>query len=215
MRSERHSMESRVAIRSRISWWHCIDLKSVSDHHSHFCPVFGLWYNAGASSELIKCFLFDDNIDYLRRPIEPLKLFILDKATNVIRGLRHPTNLKEFELFISLCNMFHRFVRILPESKPRLTRSLRKISPSPWRSRRNVTPALRMLQAKLLSLLLFELLGSTGPCTLDRNACDRQMGHVLLQEKPDVPQSSLNISLDSQTRVTKHTSKLIVSLAVV
>lgn len=118
--------------------------------------------------------------------IRPKCLELSSYTTNVIRGLQLSTKLPKLRSFLGLCNFFRQLVTNFARIVAPPNQRLRKDQPATF-------PPLNSgeLQAKetlknvLIYPLILALLYAGGQMTLDTNACNIQIGCVLLQKQPD------------------------------
>ena len=162
--------------------------KTGEEHIDHVRSVLSLLADAGVTLKLKKCFFFTDKIDYLGHVIRPGKLQIAEHTTDAIRQLQAPTNLTELRSFLGLCNVFRRFVPNFARIAAPLNRKLRKGEPTVFGPlNEEEMGALEELKKRLIEPPILTLPRRDGRYTVDTDACDKQVGCVLLQEQPEVP----------------------------
>lgn len=74
--------------------------RSVEKYLDHVLTVLGLLLRAGVSLKLKKCFFFNDRIDYLIHVMQPDRIGISTKLTDIIRRLRTPASVTELKVFL-------------------------------------------------------------------------------------------------------------------
>lgn len=104
--------------------------------------------------------------------------------THVIKGLKAPKNITKRCLLFGLCNVFHQFVLSFAHIGAPQSQNLKKDQPTHFGAlTADELNAIRELQNKLVSPLILELPYSGGSYTLDTDACNAQLGCVLIQEQ--------------------------------
>jgi len=175
--------------------------RSAEEHMTHVATVLRMLMEAGVTLKLRKCSLFADKVDYLGHVIRPGKLEVSEHTTDAVRDVKEPTTVTGIRSFLGLCNVFRRFVPNFARIAAPLNAKLRKGEPvsfGPFNDKEQ--EAFDTLKMRLISPPVIALPRGTGKYTVDTDACDRQVGCVLLQEQltgPDRPIGYWSRSLTS------------------
>lgn len=141
---------------------------------------------AGARLNFKKFKLFDKCIDYLGHFIcpEPLKDF--RGMIDAVWALEQPIDLTKLQLFVLIFNIFRRFIPIFSRDAAPLHKKFpnNQLQISDGLSHEE-TAASETLKVKHIEPPGSALLNSRGCCTVDSDACQEQIGCVLLQKQPD------------------------------
>lgn len=160
--------------------------RSSKDHIGHHCNVLILLCNACATLKLKSRWFLAQKINYLEHVIRSWRLGIASHAKNAINGLQHPANPTKLCSFLGLCNVFRPFVSNLAHMAAHLKAKLRKDQPETFRSlKAEEIKSMKLLKDALVSSLVLELQNSSVHIPLDTEACDVQVGCVLLQTQHD------------------------------
>lgn len=162
-----------VGILSRGPTEHIIDVRKV----------ITLLNNAGVSLKLKKRRFFTEAIDYLRYIIRPRRLEISSHTTEAIHGPKSPTNLTELRSILMLFNICSRFVRNFARLAAPLNKKLRKVQSSTFQAlNEEVLLSVQSQKNALISLPVLAFPDSIFYIAHNTDACDVQIGRVLLQE---------------------------------
>ena len=157
----------------------------IGQHVHQVDRVLRLMSEAGMTLKLKKCFFFCDKIDYLGHVISPGKLEVASKTTEAIKGLSYPTDVSQMRSFLGLCNDYRRFVPNFTRLAKPLNRKLKKDRSIRFELDDSEKEAVDALKEKLTSTPVLALPRATGQFTIDTDACDYQVGCVLLQRQDD------------------------------
>lgn len=154
------------------------------EHIDHVRHVLTLLNNAGVTLKLKKFTFFMDTIDYLGHVIRLKRLEIANHTAEAIHGLRPPTSLTELRSFLGLFNVSRRFVPKFARLAAPLNKRLRKDQPFTFGPlNREEMATLDVLKNALIFSPILAPHNSSGNITLDTDACDVQIGCVLLQKQ--------------------------------
>ena len=160
--------------------------KNVSEHYDHLRVVLDLLMSAGVSLRIEKCHFFQESCDYLGHKISPGKLEVAKKCQEAIKKAIPPTNVTELRSFLGLCNVYRRFVASFARVAAPLTAKLQKDRPFNFGPlNKEETEAYERLRDSMISPPVLALPTAGKPYVLDTDACDYQVGCVLLQEQDD------------------------------
>lgn len=116
--------------------------------------------------------------------ISPGSIEVAPKAADAIKKLKDPKNITELQSFLGICNVFRHFFPNFSRIYAPLNMKVRKEQPtnfnvlSPEQKKELFTMKERLVKTPLLALPK-----SNRKFTVDTEACDRQVGYVLLHEK--------------------------------
>jgi len=148
--------------------------------------VLTLVKKAGVSLKFPKCQFFQDSCDYLGHTISPGKLQVAKKCKEAIMKAFPPRTVKELQSFLGLCNVYRRFVPNFARIAEPLTKKLRKGEPQTFGDlNEEESQAYVRLRDSMISPPVLALPRAGYPYTLDTDACDHQVGCVLMQEQED------------------------------
>lgn len=135
--------------------------------------------------KLRKCRIFTNTIYYLRHLIRRRCLDIASLTTGAYSGLKELTSRREFRSFLRLCNVFRQFVLNFARLAASLKLKLRNYQAKTFGPLNDKESKFMNSPRKaLISPPILTLRKATGHMTLDTDACDIQVGFVLLQQ-PD------------------------------
>jgi len=159
---------------------------TVEDHFDHVRTVLGLLKDAGVTLRLDKCHFFSEAVDYLGHVVRPGRLAVSSKTCDAVRCFKPLRSTTDVRSFLGLCNVFRRFVPNFARVSAPLNDKLRKGEPARFAGLTDEeTTAFDRLKDLLTSPPILALPRADGHFTLDTDACDRQVGCVLLQAQPD------------------------------
>ena len=157
--------------------------RNFEDHVRDVQTTLSLLQKHGLSLKLRKSFFFQSSVDYLGHVVRPGKLQVASKTVDAVQKMHRPTNLTELRSFLGLCNVYRRFVPNFSRIASPLTAKLEKgkdaTFPTLTEEEEN---AFLTLKKKLASPPELALPQSGRTYIVDTDACDKQVGCVLLQE---------------------------------
>ncbi|CAN8067637.1 unnamed protein product [Agarophyton chilense] len=181
-------------ILSRVKWQYAlvylddviIYSHTVSEHFDHVRTILSSLRSAGITLRLDKCQFFSGTVDYLGHVIRPGKLQVSTRTRDAIRAAKSPTNQTELRSFLGLCNVFRRFVKSFARIAAPLNSKLEKNKPFNFETLTDTEhEAFEKLRQRLIRPPILAISRQDMPYVLDTDACDIQVGCVLLQKQPD------------------------------
>ena len=85
--------------------------RTVEEHITHLYEVFGLLSRAGASLRASKCFLFQEEVEYLGHIVGRGHIRVNEKNLVRLRHAEPPRTKKDLRSFLGMCNVYCRFVK--------------------------------------------------------------------------------------------------------
>lgn len=139
--------------------------------------------NSGVNLKLKKCFFFRNKMEYIGHMISPVSLEAAPQETTAIEKLKPPSNVIDLRFFLGLFNVFKRFLpNYFARISAPLNLKLRKGQLTTFDIlNEEELGALPKLQRRLVKAPVLALPKSKGEYVVETNACDRQVGFVLLQ----------------------------------
>jgi len=160
--------------------------RTVKEHITNLDEVSGLLSRAGVSLKASKCYLFQEEVEYLGHIVGRGHMQVNEKNLVGLRRAEPPRTKKDLWSFRGMCNAYCLFVKDYAQvARPRTTLTSPKVSdPLPPFSQ-DQRDAFEELKRRLTSTSILALPRSTGAYLLDTDASDYQVGCVLTQEQPD------------------------------
>ena len=181
--------------------------KTYEEHFEHLRTVLDLLKNAGVSLKLKKCHFFQKSCDYLGHKIGPGKLEVAQKCRDAIRKAIPPKNVSELRSFLGLCNVYRRFVEAFARKAAPLTKKLQKDQPFDFGELTlEETEAYEQLRDSMISPPVLALPKAGKTYVLDTDACNYQLGCVLMQEQDDGSHRPIGYWSRSLTKAEKNYS---------
>lgn len=161
---------------------------SVEEHPYDLQTIPPLLTRAGMSLKLKKCFYFEDRIGYLVNLSRSGRLAIWMNTASGIQGLQNRTNVTRLKSFLSFCVEFRRLVSNFAIIAAFIDGKLEK-DQSLFCGQLNEMEieVLSNLQQGLLSSTISSLPQPNRRYTANIEACDKEVGCVLLQEMTEGP----------------------------
>jgi len=158
----------------------------VEDHYRHLDTVFRLLKDAGFTLRLEKCEFFQESVDYLGHIVAPGQLKVQSRACEAVARTVEPETVTQMRSFLGLCNVYRRFVPNFARIAAPLNERLKKGQPTEFGPlSEEEQAAFKELRARLITPPILALPRSGLPMTVETDACDKQVGCVLLQDQPD------------------------------
>lgn len=155
-------------------------------HIRHTRNVMRLIKVAGATLKFLISALFKDHDNYLDHVVRPGHLDLANHTPYAISGIQTPNTGPEICSFLEFCNVFRKivlyFAWIDSLSSKRLWKTQDKVI---WNLTDKELAALATLTKLLLASPILTLPKNYGQEIIDTNACDQQVGCVLLQKQPN------------------------------
>lgn len=125
-----------------------------------------------------------DTMDYSGHAVRPGRLEHVSRTTDAICGHKTPTSITEMRSFSGLCNVFRQFVHNSALILATLNQHLKKDQPDTFlRLKSDELDAMKSLKAALVTSLVQAVPFFGGRAVLDTDACNFQVGLVLLQKQ--------------------------------
>lgn len=160
--------------------------KDHKDHLAHLEEIFELLARAGVSLKATKCFLFQDEVEYLGHIVGKGQLRVNEKNLVGLREAKTPRTKKDLRSFLGMCNVYRRFVKDYAKvARPLLAMTSTKVpDPLPPFTPAQ-TDAFEELKYRLTHTPVLALPKRTGQYIVDTDASATQIGCVLLQDQGD------------------------------
>jgi len=159
---------------------------TVEEHIPHLEEVFGLLSRAGVSLKASKCFLFQEEAEYLGHIVGRGHVRVKEKNLVGLGRAEPFRTKKDLRSFLGMCNMYRRFVNDYAQvARPLTALTGPKVSDPLSPFSQDQRDAFEELKRRLTSSRILALPRSTGANVLDTDANDDQVGCVLTQEQPD------------------------------
>ena len=181
-------------ILSRYKWQNCLiyldDIvifsSSLDEHLKDVENILSTLRNAGLSLKLNKCEFFTRSVNYLGHVVRPGKLEVASKTCKSVQEFLEPTTQTELRSFLGLCNVYRRFVKNFARISSPLNDLLTKGRPKELEPFTEAEySAYKELKEKLVSPPVLKLFQPDLPVILETDACNRQVGCILLQKHED------------------------------
>lgn len=157
--------------------------KTVTERLTQLKRVLTLLRDAGVTLKLKKSSFLAETISYLGHVSRSGRIEIRTATTDAFGQLKNPTTQTEIRSFLGLCNIFRRFVPYLSKVAAPLNKKLCKDQLKSFPSLAvEEKQAVECLKDLLSNPPTHALPRATAHYTVDTNACDIQIGCVLLQK---------------------------------
>lgn len=151
----------------------------------HLTAVLQKLKDAGLSLKLKTYFFLQERVDYLCHFISPGKLQITDKACVAIKGQVPAKSFTEMRDFLGFCNVYRRYVENCARIVHLLTERLKgRYDENFSYLDADELAAFKTLKEKLTSDQVLTIPKPGLKYVVDTDACDKQLGCVLMQERP-------------------------------
>lgn len=159
--------------------------KSIEEHFDHLDIVLKLMHGAGLTLKLRKCAFFQDTVDYLGHVVSPGKLAVARRGIEAVKKCLPPRDITELRSFLGLCNVYRRFVANFSRIAAPLNQKMKKGMPTKWGDLTDKEmEAFQTLKDQLTSPPVLALPRLGHAYTVETDACETQVGCVLLQDQP-------------------------------
>ena len=160
--------------------------RTIEEHFSHVREVLTLLRQSGITLKLRKCAFFESSVEYLGHVIRPGRLEVANANIESIKKAKIPTTQTELRSFIGMCNVYRRFVPNFARIAAPLNKRLKKGEPTQLGPlSEEELESYETLKTNLVTAPILALPREGYRFTLDTDACDYQVGCVLLQEQPN------------------------------
>src|SRR3954462_4413005 len=166
--------------------------KNDTDHQEHLRQVLALLRKHQLYGKTTKCEFFKTTVEYLGHVISVQGITTDPKKVETIKAWPAPTNLKELQSFLGMCNYYRRFVPHYSAVATPLTDLTHKDVPYTWTDR--TEKAFQELKALMSQTPVLCIPDPTLPFTVTTDASDFALGGVLTQDQGHGPQPVAFIS---------------------
>lgn len=159
---------------------------SAEQHLRDLEEVFQLLDRGGVSLKAAKCFLFQDQVEYLGHVVGKGELRVNNKNLVGLQQAQTPRTKRHLRSFLGMCNVYRRFVQDYADiARPLLAlTSTKVVDPLPPFTEEQQR-AFVTLKDRLTHTPVLALPRKTGKFLVDTDASATQLGAVLIQEQPD------------------------------
>jgi deoxyuridine 5'-triphosphate nucleotidohydrolase len=157
-----------------------------TDHQYHVRQVFDLLRKHKLYGTMVKCEFFKEAVEYLGHIISSQGIATDPKKVEVIKAWPVPTNLKELQSFLGLCNYYRRFIKDYSRIATSLTNLTHKDTPYEWTPAN--TQAFEELKQQMTEAPVLCIPDPELPFTVTTDASDFAVGAVLSQDQGQGPQ---------------------------
>jgi hypothetical protein len=135
---------------------------------------------------MAKCEFFKESVEYLGHVISSKGISMDPKKVEAVKQWPIPTNIKEMQSFLGLCNYYRRFIEGYSKIAAPLTDLTHKDTPFLWTSQ--TTEAFEDLKRRMTEAPVLCIPDPELPFTVTTDASDFAVGAVLMQDKGQGPQ---------------------------
>ena len=135
---------------------------------------------------MAKCEFFKESVEYLGHVISSKGIATDPKKIESMKQWPVPTNLKEMQSFLGLCNYYRRFIEGYSKIAAPLTDLTHKDTPFTWTSQ--AMEAFEDLKNRMITAPVLCIPDPKLPFTVTTDASDFAVGAVLMQDQGQGPQ---------------------------
>ena len=135
---------------------------------------------------MAKCEFFKESVEYLGHIISSKGISTNPKKVKSIKQWLVPSNLKEMQLFLGLCNYYRQFIEGYSKIAAPLTNLTHKDVPFVWTTQ--ATEAFEDLKKRMMEAPVLCIPDPELPFTVTTDASDFAVGAVLMQDQGQGPQ---------------------------
>ena len=135
---------------------------------------------------MAKCEFFKESVEYLGHVISSKGIATDPKKIESMKQWPVPTNLKEMQSFLGLCNYYQRFIKGYSKIAAPLTDLTHKDTPFIWTSQ--AMEAFEDLKNRMITAPVLCIPDPKLPFTVTTDASDFAVGAVLMQDQGQGPQ---------------------------
>jgi hypothetical protein len=135
---------------------------------------------------MAKCAFFKESVEYLGHIISAQGIATDPKKVETVQNWPPPTNLKDVQSFLGLCNYYHRFIQDYSKIATPLTDLTHKDTPYHWTTQ--TQEAFDQLKACMMSAPVLCIPDPEYPFTVTTDASDFAVGAILSQDQGQGPQ---------------------------
>src|SRR4051812_18327018 len=166
--------------------------KNDADHQEHLRQVLALLRKHQLYGKTTKCEFFKTTVEYLGHVISAQGIATNPKKVETIKAWPAPTNLKELQSFLGMCNYYRRFVPHYSAVATPLTDLTHKDVPYLWTPR--AEQAFQGLKTLMSQTPVLCIPDPALPFTVTTDASNFALGGVLTQDQGHGPQPVAFIS---------------------
>jgi hypothetical protein len=160
--------------------------QNEKEHTQHICQVLEILRKHKMYGNMAKCEFFKESVEYLGHVISSKGISTDPKKVEAVKQWPIPTNIKEMQSFLGLCNYYRRFIEGYSKIAAPLTDLTHKDTPFLWTSQ--TTEAFEDLKRRMTEAPVLCIPDPELPFTVTTDASDFAVGAVLMQDKGQGPQ---------------------------
>ena len=153
--------------------------KTWDEHLEHIESVLKILRENKIYAKKSKCFFGKSETEYLGHVISEKGIQVNPKKTNAISNWEKPSNVKEIQSFIGLCNYYRRFIENFAKIAAPLTNLTKKNVPFIWDHEQQ--QAFENLKNKLVNAPILKYADPNIPYVITTDASEVGVGGVLSQ----------------------------------
>src|SRR3954471_13318832 len=160
--------------------------RNDQEHVQHIRQVLEILRKHKMYGNMAKCEFFKESVKYLGHVISSKGISTDPKKVEVVKQWPTPTNIKEMQSFLGLCNYYRRFIEGYSKIAAPLTDLTHKDVPFIWTS--CTTEAFAELKKRMTEAPVLCIPDPELPFTVTTDASDFAVGAVLMQDQGQGPQ---------------------------
>jgi hypothetical protein len=160
--------------------------QNEKEHTQHIRQVLKILRKHKMYGNMAKCEFFKESVEYLGHVISSKGISTDPKKVEAVKQWPIPTNIKEMQSFLGLCNYYRRFIEGYSKIAAPLTDLTHKDTPFLWTSQ--TTEAFEDLKRRMTEAPVLCIPDPELPFTVTTDASDFAVGAVLMQDKGQGPQ---------------------------
>jgi reverse transcriptase-like protein len=155
--------------------------KNDQDHTKHVRQVLELLRQHKLYGTIAKCEFFKKSVEYLGHVISADGIATDPKKVETVQNWPIPTNLKDIQSFLGLCNYYRRFIQDYSKIAAPLTDLTHKDTPFTWTT--TTQEAFEQLKHRMATTPVLCIPDPALPFTVTTDASDFAVGAVLSQDQ--------------------------------
>jgi len=161
--------------------------RGVEEHITHLDEVFGLLSRAAVSLKASKCFLFQEEVEYMVHIVDRGHIRVTEKTLVRLRRAEPPRTKKDLRRFLGKCIVYRRFLKDYEQvARPLTALTSPEVSDPLPPFAQAQRDAFEELKRRITSTPILASPRSNGAYVLDTDASDYHVGCVLTQKQPDM-----------------------------
>ena len=160
--------------------------RNDQEHVQHIRQVLEILRTHKMYGNMAKCEFFKESVEYLGHVISSKGISTDPKKVEAVKQWPTPTNIKEMQSFLGLCNYYRRFIEGYSKIAAPLTDLTHKDTPFLWTPR--TTEAFEELKKHMTEAPVLCIPDPELPFTVTTDASDFAVGAVLMQDQGQGPQ---------------------------